>query len=367
MSKTWMMIAVLLTAALAFSGSSTPAHAQDAGPLAQMLNQIPDNQVSRTVIWYGSLSDFERVLGFQLNSAADLQKLSQQQRAAYLIDVNSDRPQIYYSPFSGTDRPDDWQRTFGINPFTIEREVTVGATPKWYGVLQGQFDPAAVTQALQGLGYKGSGNILSLGGDNSNDPNNAANKIAGPLFDRVIVTANKIIAAPSTDLIQAAANGNPLGNDAGYKALVRMLEGSGTIPNTTLLSAALYNGAYLSDTVITGNQPANEKLLPRYQVAGVGYRRDASNRYWLITLVYTDANAANTAKTILADRLPRYVSVQPDQVGRKLFQGWKIAANVTPVDNFQVVTVSMQLPAQTDISLTELIEAHDIGFLATAR
>src|SRR5256885_3300897 len=109
MSKKWMMIAVLLTAALAFSGSSMPARAQDAGPLAQMLNQIPDNQVSRTVIWYGSLSDFERVLGFQLNSAADLQKLSQQQRAAYLIDVNADRPQIYYSPFSGTDRPDDWQ------------------------------------------------------------------------------------------------------------------------------------------------------------------------------------------------------------------------------------------------------------------
>jgi len=363
MGRRWIMVAVLLVTALSLGGRS--ALAQDgSGPLAQMLNQIPDNQVSRTVIWYGSLSDLERVLGFQLNSLQDFQKLPKQQQTGYLLDVSTH--QIYYSGFSGIESPDDWRKTFGIDTFNVDREVTVGTAPNWYGVLQGTFDPAAVTQALQTLGYQqsqiGSAAVFSLGGDNASDPNNAANRIADALYNRLSVSGQRIIAAPSTAMIQAATAGNPIGSDAGYKALVRTLEGQNTVPGTTLVSAALYNGPFLSSTAA---KVGNEPTLPRYQVAGVGYRRDATNRYWVIALVYPDADSANKASAILADRLPRYVGVSGEQAGRKLFEGWKISAKVTPSDQFQVVTVSMQLPAQTDVALTGLLQARDIGFLAT--
>jgi hypothetical protein len=362
MRKKWMMIAVLIVSALAFSVSfSAPVRvrAQGGGALSQLLGSVPDSPVSRTVMWYGSLGDLENVLKIKLNSLQDFQGLGKPQQTAYLLDVGT---QVYYSPFSGTEHANEWKSTFGIDTFAIDRELTVGTSPNWYGVLQGRFDAGAITQALQGLGYQPNGNVLSLGADNASDPNNPANQIAAASYNRLVVTDALIKAAPSNAMIQAATTGNLILSDPAYNALAGTLENGGTIPNTTLLSAVLYNGSYLSDKVI-GADPSGEKPLPRYQTAGIGYRRDATNRYWLVALVYANAGEANAAQAILADRLPRYASLT--QGGRKLFDGWKISAKVVPAGSAQVVVVSMQMPSQTDVSLTELVSTKDLGFLAT--
>src|SRR5258706_4116690 len=55
----------------------TPVHAlqSNSAPLETLLGKVPDNQISRTEIWYGSLSDLEQALDIQLSSLADFKGL----------------------------------------------------------------------------------------------------------------------------------------------------------------------------------------------------------------------------------------------------------------------------------------------------
>src|SRR5258708_25168341 len=151
-----LIVLVIVIAVLSLAGTirRTAAQQPTPGPLEQMLSQVPDGQESRTVIWYGSLADFENALGIKVASTDDFKKLPQTQQVAYLLDVSG--KQVYYSAFSGLDHPAEWQKYFGINPFTISRELTVGATPDWYAILQGQFSSGGVTQALTAQNFKPS-------------------------------------------------------------------------------------------------------------------------------------------------------------------------------------------------------------------
>jgi len=364
---------VVITILMSVLGLINPVQAQGQNRLEQLLGQVTDNAVSRTVIWYGALADLRSILGLQIKSLDDFNKLSRQQQAAYLLDLGN---QVYYSPFSGMENVAQWKKTFGIDPFAIDRELTVGTSPDWYAILQGKFATATVTAALQKLGYKPVQGIQPAALSTTNEVNGAG------FYKNLVVTDTQIIAAPTEPMIKLATQpGNAITKDAAYLALVRALEGPATIPNTQLISGALFNGAFLSDKLITAqvdttlskpapDQPADSSALqtaklPRYQVAGVGYRRDEKNRYWVIALVYPDANAANQANSLFPGKLTNYVSQQ--QAGRKLFTGWKISSKVVPsADNkFQIVTTVMQLPDQTDVSWTEMITSRDLGFLAT--
>jgi hypothetical protein len=360
MVKRW--VAVVAVVVISILLSTAPAYALQAspGPLERLLAQVPDSSLSRSLMWYGSLGDLERALGIQINSYDELAKLTQQQRAAYTQDAGT---QVYYSPFSGAPNPVNWKDVFGIDPFAIDRELTVGqAAPNWYAILQGQFVPSAVDEALKGLGYtaapSSNGTLYSLGNNNASSPNAQVSRLAASNYNRLLVTDKQIIAAPSDDLIKAAtANGKMVGSDPAYTALVRAMEGSSSGGNTTLLSAALFG----SDSDITGNSAAP---LPQYQVAGLGYRRDTNNRFWVIALVYADANTANQAKTVLAGQLGTFTGKRG---GRPLFQGWQTNVAVVPSEDnkSQVVIATMQLPQQTDVSLIDLVQNKDLGFLAT--
>src|SRR5262245_5044193 len=78
MGRKWIL--VVLVALIGILTAGGPVRAQDAGgALEQLLSQVPDNQISRTAIWYGSLNDLEQLLGFQLNSVEDFQKLQKAQ------------------------------------------------------------------------------------------------------------------------------------------------------------------------------------------------------------------------------------------------------------------------------------------------
>lgn len=377
-----VLLAVISFAALPARSIAAVQAAQ--GPLSSLLNQVPDTATSRSVMWYGSLSDFEQVLGVSLNSPNDFRKMTRQQQTAYLLDVNQSGKQVYYSAFTGLDKYASWARTFAINSYAIDREISVGAAPNWYGILVGKFQSANITAALKKLGYtteqSGSATVYTT--------NSLAVTRLMSAYKELVVSDTQIIAAPSDAVMQTATSGNPIGADPAYAALVSGLEGSAAIPDgMQMLSAALFDGSYLADKVITAdplaasvgktmsanqitnlrNQLAlqNEQLLPRYKAAGMGYRRSATARFFTIVLVYDDPGAAAQANTILTDRLPRYGSFQ--QGGRQLFAGWAVTSKVSAVNNEQVVTVALQLPAQTDVSWIDLINKRDIGFLAVAQ
>jgi hypothetical protein len=350
------MLLIVLSGLLTW-GSPAQAFQAAPGPLGRLLEQVGDNQVSRTVMWYGSQADLKRVLGIQVSSLAAIQKLPKNQQAIYLMDVGK---QVYYSPFSGTEQSANWKKVFGVDPFAIDRELTVGQQPNWYGILQGQFAADAIVPTLENLGYKaaqvGQATVYSLGGDND-----SASQLAGSVYNRLIVKDGQIVAAPSTALIRAATNnGQSIGNDPNYAAVASALESPTTVQGTQLLSAALFGRAFVSKL-----NAANP--LPPYAAAGIGYRRNQKDRFLVIALAYGDEGAADQARAILADNLGSYDSLE--QQGRKLFGGWKINVTASPAaDNrAPVVTATLQLPAETDIAWIELVQSRDIGFLATQR
>src|SRR6185369_6643923 len=113
---------VVITILMSVLGLISPVLAQGQNRLEQLLGQVTDNEVSRTVIWYGALADLRSILGIQIKSLDDFNKLSRQQQAAYLLDFGN---QVYYSPFSGMENVAQWKKTFGIDPFAIDLELTV--------------------------------------------------------------------------------------------------------------------------------------------------------------------------------------------------------------------------------------------------
>ncbi len=355
-----IMGAILLIALSGLLTWGTPVQAFQAapGPLAQILKQVGDNEVSRTVLWYGAQADLENALGIQVSSLGDIQKLAKNKQAAYLMDVGK---QVYYSPFSGVEQSANWKKVFGIDPFAIERELTVGQQPNWYGILQGQFAADSITQALTKLGYKAAPvGQATVCADKASDPKNQANQLAGSVYNCLIISKSQIVAAPSTALIgMATANGKSIVADQDYAAVVSALEDPATVPGTQLLSAALFDGGFLSK-LIKAN-PQSGDLLPLYGAAGIGYRRDATNRFLVIALAYGDADTANQAKAALVGQLASYDSIV--QPRRNLFDGWKIDVKAQS----QVVTATLQFPAETDIAWIELVQSRDIGFLATQR
>jgi hypothetical protein len=286
------------------------------------------------------------------------------------------------------EQPNDWHENFGINSYTIDRELVVGTTPNWYDILQGQFAASEIKRKLQALGYQAGANGL-LTFNSQEAANSQIDTMIGNNYNRVIVSESSIIAAPSNTMIQiATSQGKSIVQTPAYAALVEVMESGDLVADTTLVSAALFGGQYLSNTLLTADPLGaavgetlsadeiarlraklkldQEQLIAQYDTAGLGYRRGAKSRFWVIALTYHDTTAAQSASTILAARLKRYGSFT--QSGRQLFKGWKINAKVVPASNGQqVVVVTMQLPAQTDVAWTNLINERDLGFLAVAR
>ncbi len=389
LARTGLIMAAFVAALM---GNIAQSAAQSPGPISQLLAHIPDTTISRTVIRYGSLADLQTViLSAKLTAPSDFGKMSLQRQAAYALEIGK---QVYYSPFTGLDKYAAWKKLFGIDSYAIERELTVGMMPDWYSLLFGKFNSSAIVSALQNLGYTGNQTggttIYSLDADNEVAGTTAGN-LAGNLYNRLVVSDSQLSAAPSNAAIQAAIGngGKTLGDDPVYKALAGALESAnGTPSDTVLLSAVLFDGTFLSQKVITadpltasaGMQLSTDQitalkaklspltLLPAYHAVGMGYRRDADpkNRFWVIALIYDDATQATTARDALVANLTHYGSYQ--QNGRLLFSGtgWQIKPNdVQSVGgSLQVVTVTVQMPQQTDVSWLQLIESRDIGFLA---
>jgi hypothetical protein len=348
--------AVLLVCILALS-IATPSRAAD-NSLSQLLGQVPDTPAAHTVVWYGSQSALEQALGIAVNNVQDVNKLSVQQRGIYLKAFGG---QLYYSPFLGLESS-DWRATFGFDSFQVDRELTVGVSPDWLNIMQGQFDTSAINGALTTLGYQTAqtekGTLFAFNGSGGPD-------IAQASYRNLLVTGTQITAAPNAQsiagVVAAAAGKVPsLASNAAYQSAAAALE-SGDI---LLVSAVLLDGSYVQQSLLNGAQGA----LPRFTLAALGYQRSQSAQLWTVALTYADKASADAAAAALPGLLGAYQSQSPQQAGRALFNGWKLAgAQIFASQDGKVFTVFVKLqpPANNDLGLATLIQDRDIGFLAS--
>ncbi len=349
----FLMLIGVLCAAL--SATNTPAHAQS-GALSRLLRQTPNTAAARTMIWFGSLGALESTLSAAVSSREDVDRLPMTQRATYLSEIGR---LVYYSDYSGLARAPEWLATFGINSFAIEQELTVGRAPDQVAILEGSFDVASITAALQQLGYQAqdvNGNtIFAIGNDNSS-PGGSVGNLAADKLNRIALSDNRIIAAASTAALAPALSPTPnLADDPIYGALSAALDARGS-----LISAVLFDGAYAAANLI-GNTPSAPSGLAAYQAGGIGYYRSGTTRALTIALVYADANTAAQAGSVLIARLGSYIS--PEQPERPLFEGWQFSTDVQQVNGIPVLMVSANMPAESDVAWVTLVQERDLGFL----
>lgn len=346
---------------------SAPAQAQG-GSLSELLAQTPDNGTSRSVIWYGAPGDLEQVLGISVNSQSDVNALRKSVQLTYLYEIGN---LVYYSSFIGLEYAADWQQTFAINGYTVNRELTVGGSQNQdqFAILQGSFDVNAISGALQGLGYQqaqaGNQTIWAIGADYG------ANSLAGARYNRLFVSDSLIIAAPSTNTIAQVpllGGGTSLANDAAYSSMAAALEsGGGLVQGTRLLSAVLYDGGFLTNLAnrsLNGASPAQFGLndpLPAYQNAAIGYHRSKTDRALLIVLVYGDENTANVAGNALVSRMQNYISTQS---GQPLFVGWQFSGGTAAIPGGALAVVAATIPSDSDVAWVRMVQDQDIAFLA---
>lgn len=349
----FLMLIGVLCAAL--SALSAPAHAQS-GELSRLLRQTPNTAAARTVIWFGSLGALERTLNATVSSRENVDRLPLTQRATYLSEIGR---LVYYSEYSGLARAPEWLATFGINSFAIEQELTVGRAPDQVAILEGSFDVASITAALQRAGYQtqdvNGSTIFAIGNDNSS-PSGSVGSLAADKLNRIALSANRIIAAASTAALAPALSPTPnLADDPIYGALSAALDARGS-----LISAVLFDGAYAAANLI-GSTPSAPNGLAAYQAGGIGYYRSGTTRSLTLALVYADADTAAQAGSILVARLGSYVS--PGQPERQLFEGWQFGADVQQVNGIPVLMVSANMPAESDVAWVILVQERDLGFL----
>ncbi|MBX3065538.1 MAG: hypothetical protein KF726_21360 [Anaerolineae bacterium] len=353
MRKTLLLVVLLLAISVAMP--IRPARAQSGG-LSGLLGQVADTPAARTVIWYGSLGDLASVLKINVGTLNDVNALDTTVQRTYLLETGA---QIYFSGYSGLADAAGWQQKYGINSFAISRELTVGTGKDRYGILQGAFDANAINGALGALGYQSSsaaGATIFVSPD-ANAP-----------LPAVAVKSDGLLVAQADQIATLLAPATVIGGDAAYAAVASVLESGSTTPGS-LISAVIYDGGYLTNTVFADlagrisavrSQIGLDTALPPFTTAGIGYRFDGNQRYWVIALAYSDGGAAGQAAGVLQQRLGLYTSLQAP--GAPLFQGWATQVTTQQASGVSVVVAVMN--AQADIPWAQTMADRDVAFLA---
>ncbi len=174
-----------------------------------------------------------------------------------------------------------WPRAYGFGLGAIDRFVASGFHPRELTIALGRFRPKRIEAALRARGYANTGELLRRGRDGSVDARTPAGRLALSSVDRVAVSADRLVAASTTALAQAALR-------------------AGRTPSTDLALAANALGNVTSAIVLSPRLIRPPSGVPvRYLAANPAVLvaaglddRGPRDRSLTIVLVYADASQA---------------------------------------------------------------------------
>ena len=221
----------------------------------------------------------------------------------------------YLTEFTGiTSSQSEYRDAFGYDFFQIDREISAGQPPDAFSRMEGAFDAEAITAKLQAGGYvltnQGGIPYYTVRGDNELNLSDPRGRLALGRMNRVAVDAERIIAAPQTELIAAALDAEAkktaaLDGSATLRALATVLgdvTSMATIPSgaSDVVEAVLQPGQLAATTRGWGTLHPSE-------LNAIGYT-DAGNfqRTMHIALVYTTPSDAAADAPELVKRLTGY-------------------------------------------------------------
>lgn len=364
---------------LAQSQGWLPGAEEEKTDLLRMLAFVPDRARYREGgVWFGDKGRFFAVNDLPpVRSLDDLETLSQEERRQWMRLSNG----IWASNFSGyryavTGR---WRDAFGYDWFQVEREITAGQPPEWFGIMEGTFDADEIKDALDDLGYQEDeyqgAAYYHVRDDFEIDLKDEGSRLTLAALNRMVVGETMILAAPATGILERvldvqAGRRDSLADNPAYAALARAMG--------PVVSAAFLEGEQFHDwrASLPARLPPEVrdklkeqldlqgKLLHPYDLVGFGYLDDGYDQAILVALAYDDAEYAEADASMLSHRLEDAPSlVRPE---RMLSDYWLVGEpEVHSFEDGSVLAIRLELDNEAPPGLwLRMLLQRDVLFLA---
>ena len=349
-----------------------------AGLLAKLF-LIPAQFIDEGV-WYGDMGRAWEMAGLQApRSRVDIVQ-SDSVRDAY----NGARRGIVMAPgfLGGVRSEPEWEEVFGFNGYEVAQAVGFGGSPLGLAFpssrvyLEGDFDDGAIRQKLQDLGYEEiealGRTYFSMNDDYSWGSLARPGAFALSSMNRVYVSDTALIVAPDTafvtGMLAALANESPsLADDAAFSSIALALGdplSAGLLTRETVLNPETEGSVGLSQY----EKPAEWGTLHEWSDMGAGYGRSEEGQWWVISLFYSEPDAAVADADELIQRMRGYDTALTEFVER----GWpqrpidqacsQLNAVIQQREDGSTLSIRCTMSEDGPTAL-QLVDLRDLGFL----
>ncbi len=310
--------AVLLPGCALITGQETGEH--DGIPVTtefgRMLGFVPYSFLEERDIWFGDPGKAKQLHGYEdIKNLDDFMKLSNeeiQQVMQALAGVAGLKTEYNFTEIAPL---------IGFDGMMIHRTVFNNIPPPWsFSVMEGDFDEALIGSKLTEQGYEkaeyGPYTYYHIYDDFRVELRGEIAQWVLAELNRIAVFDNTIVTAPATDIMTGvldAMSGDEVAviDDAVCRALAASLG--------DVISAVIFT----PDRLLIAFDPGETQLpftftvaegwgtLHQYDMAAMGYQDDGEERYFLVSLYYTDAEAARADAGELVKRMESYVLMMP--------------------------------------------------------
>ena len=273
----------------------------------------------------------------------------------------------------------EWEEVFGFNGYEVAQAVSFGETssfPLSAAYLEGDFDDNAIREKLVELGYEeieASGRTyFSIRDDYTWASFASPDGIAAGAMNRVYVSGTALIASPATEyitgMLAAWANESPsLADDSAFSSIALSLGdplSAGLLTREAILNPESGSPVDLSQF----EKPAEWGTLHEWSDMGAGYGRDEEGEWWIISLFYSDPDAAEADALELLGRMGSYDTSLPELVER----GWlqqpvdqscsELTAEIWRHEHGSNLSVRCEM-MENGATALHLVDLRDLGFL----
>lgn len=312
MSKLRITLLVIIAAALLLPGCGGTA---DTG-FERMLGYVPHSLSVNYDIFYGDMKQ-----AIEINGLEDLDNYTAAEEAIRQMPGEEGMRFVYDYGTASSAFPywnnESLAPLTGFDAFSFDRVAVIGnIPPKTYMIGAGDIDEELIGRKLAEQGYSqeeyGQHSYYSIRGDFEMDIRHPMGRIVMGSMNRVAVGDGFIITSPSTaevtGIFDTMDGNNPsfLDNEA-CRALAdslgEPLAATITRPERIILDAEHTNNVKPFNYSI----PESWGELPTYEMAALGYRAEADERYFEIALFYGDKATAQAAGIEIINRMNSYM------------------------------------------------------------
>ena len=328
-------------------------------------------------VWYGDMGRALEIAGVQAPRNQDDLRQSISARDAY----SDARRGIVLAPgfLSGVFGEQEWEEVFGFNGYEVAQAVSFGETssrPLSAAYLEGDFDDNAIRQKLVDLGYEEKEafgrTYFSIRDDYTWGSFARPDAFAHGAMNRVYVSGTALIASPATEyvtgMLAAWANESPsLADDSAFSSIALALGdplSAGLLTREAILDYEFGDSVALSQY----EKPAEWGTLHEWSDMGASYGRGEEGQWWVLSLFYSEPDAAVADADELIQRMRGYDTSLAWLVER----GWlqqpidqscsQLTADTRQHEDGSTLSIRCTMTEDGTTAL-HLVDLRDLGFL----